>query len=527
MFKIDLEGLLISDRKRLDYDIIRQMSTLLKVIIDKKIFLYVSVFITGAVILVIEILGTRILAPFFGSTIFVWSSLITVTMGALALAYYLGGKIIDRYPSAKVFYSFILTAGLSLMLIMKVSQWVLIFSDHFGLRFGPLVAGGLLFSIPFFLLGVASPMAIRLTSESPKTFGSLAGLIFAIGTIGSIFGALAAGFFLLPYFTLATIFLFTGISLSVLAFLGLITSGHSVGEITVWFILLIVLLSVGIYVPTYAYKYQGPAVDYRIIYQASGFYGNLKVVDWGNDRWLMIDGATQSSINKESGKSSASYIREIDRIIQSRPQDKNILLLGLGGGALTKYFLDSQFVDIIEIDPKIVDIYKKYFGFTPRPNSRIIIDDARNFLRTKNKGYDLIIMDVYASAIIPIHLVTKEFFQLLRSRLNDDGLLVINFAGNLNSTANYSSSFIQTLKSVFPAVIVTAANDGFTSLVILASNKEDIGISSRSDYFKTVKINTSKASVFTDDKNSADTLVLPLLEAYWKHRSIKDLSFIN
>lgn len=502
----------------------RSPDFIVKIILDKKIFLYISVFITGAAVLVIEILGTRILAPFFGSTIFVWSSLLATTMGVLALAYFLGGKIIDRWPKTKVFYSFILFGGFSLMLVMKASHAVLLFSDKFGMRFGPLVASIFLFSIPLFFLGVASPMVIGLISKNLKTTGSCSGLVFAIGTVGSIFGALLSGFFLLPYFSLSFIFLAFGAVLLILAFLGFIISDFSIKKIAVYSVLFFALVGVGIFVPYY--KNLGAAPDAEVVYQTNGFYGSIKIVDEGDERCLVVDSFCQSCIVKNSGETAVSYIQEMGRIIQSRPKNSNILMLGLGGGSLAKYFSETQNVDIVEIDPKIVDLSKKYFGFVQKANENIIFDDARHFLRTNNKKYDLIAMDVFASANIPIHLVTKEYFELLKDRLSSNGLLLVNIAGQLNPPNEYTLSFIKTIKLVFPSVAVTAPDDGFTNIVVRAGGVNS-DASDQSGDFKIVKVDTNTSMVFLDNKNLADILFLPLFENYWKDIPDKKLLFNN
>jgi spermidine synthase len=481
-------------------------------IISEKL-LFITVFFSGASVLMVEIIGTRILAPFFGSTIFVWSSLIITTMGALALAYFFGGKIIDRWPQTKVFYSFILFGGFSLMLVMKASQTVLLFSDKFGIRFGPLFASAALFLIPLFLLGVTSPMVIGLISKNLKTIGSCSGLVFAVGTVGSLFGALISGFFLLPYFSLFSIFLLFGITLLVLAFLGFIISDFSIKKITIYFILFSILITIGIF--AFGYKNLDAMSGTKVVYQTNGFHGNIKVVDEGNGRCLLVDGADESCIDKNSGETTASYIQEMGKIIQSRPQNSNILMLGLGAGSLGKYFSETQKVDIVEIDPKIVALSKKYFGFVQKANENIIIDDARHFLRINNNKYDLIAVDVFASFNIPVHLVTREYFELLKGRLNNDGLVVINLVGQLVPFDEYTSSFIQTVKLVFPSVEVTASDEGVANLVIKAGNEKTDTIDQFSD-FKIVQVNANASAVFTDDKNSVDILFLSLYENYWK-----------
>src|SRR3989344_1899788 len=132
----------------------------------KRAFIYITVFLTGAAILIIEILGTRVLAPFYGSTIFVWSSLITVTLGALALGYFAGGWLADAYPSRRRLYGVIFTSGFLVVLMVKVSVPILSFSNSFGFRWGPFVATFIIFSLPLFFFGMVTPFVIRLLTLS-------------------------------------------------------------------------------------------------------------------------------------------------------------------------------------------------------------------------------------------------------------------------------------------------------------------------------------------------------------------------
>jgi len=170
-----------------------------------KYYFYATVFIVGAVILVIEILGTRILATFYGSTIYVWSSLITATLAALSLGYWLGGKVADKKPNMDTLYSLLFLAGALILTTPFYSNWTLLVTDPLGLRFGPLAASALIFIPSLFFLGIASPFAVKLTTSDLDKLGVRAGNIYALSTFGSITGALLAGFYLFVNFTISAI----------------------------------------------------------------------------------------------------------------------------------------------------------------------------------------------------------------------------------------------------------------------------------------------------------------------------------
>lgn len=168
----------------------------------KKYLFYLTIFVNGAVILILEILGTRILAPFYGSTIFVWSSLITITMASLALGYFLGGKIADEKPDIDLLYWIILIVGLSVLIVPAIDDVVLLRTDSLGIRLGPLVSAFFLFFLPLVFLGMVSPFCVRLETKLLDNLGTNAGNLYALSTIGSLFGSLLAGFYLVPIFSI-------------------------------------------------------------------------------------------------------------------------------------------------------------------------------------------------------------------------------------------------------------------------------------------------------------------------------------
>lgn len=176
-------------------------------------FLYLTIFITGAVILVIEIAGTRVLAPFYGSTIYVWSSLISITLGFLALGYWFGGKLADKKPDINLLYRIIFLAGAVIIFTPQYASWVLLQTSELGLRFGPLIAALTLFAIPLFLLGIVSPFAIKIQTKLLARLGITAGGLYALSTLGSLLGGLLAGFYLAPNFSVRSIIISCGLIL--------------------------------------------------------------------------------------------------------------------------------------------------------------------------------------------------------------------------------------------------------------------------------------------------------------------------
>ena len=180
-----------------------------------KAWLYCTVFLTGAAVMVIELLGTRLIAPFYGASLYVWTSLISVTLIALALGYYLGGIWADRARSGLSFI--IAAAGLLTLIIPWLTGPVLLATDPLGLRLGSFVSTLILFSPSLVMLGMIGPFAVKLSTSALTNVGASTGSIYAVSTVGSVIGTLFLGFYLFPLIGSREIFIGLGIALLLLA----------------------------------------------------------------------------------------------------------------------------------------------------------------------------------------------------------------------------------------------------------------------------------------------------------------------
>lgn len=159
----------------------------------------IIVFVCGAVVMSFEILGSRVLAPNFGNSVFVWGSLISVFLAGLSAGYYLGGKIADVNPSSRKLGLIIISSGVLFITFPlygnPVSDWI--FAKDMGVRLSPLLASTILFFIPSVFLGVVSPYTARLMICSLHTSGRTIGTLYALSTFGSIIGTLLTSFYLI------------------------------------------------------------------------------------------------------------------------------------------------------------------------------------------------------------------------------------------------------------------------------------------------------------------------------------------
>ncbi len=194
-----------------------QTTTVTALSIGFKRYLYLTAAVCGAAILIVEILGAKMLAPFFGTSHFVWTAQIGVTLVSLATGYYAGGKIADKYPKPALLFTFILIAAVYLCLTVPLCRPVSYECLKFKLAAGSLLASLFLFFIPLMLLAMAAPFIVRLLTASVQIVGQQVGRLSAIGTLGSVMGTLLIGYVMIPHLPNSMTMFLTTISLMLLA----------------------------------------------------------------------------------------------------------------------------------------------------------------------------------------------------------------------------------------------------------------------------------------------------------------------
>lgn len=428
-------------------------------LIEQKVVLFV-VFITGACVLVIEVVANRILAPYFGSTIYSVSSIISVVLAALSFGYYLGGKYADANPQIHLFYRIIFFSGLS-TIILEILVLTVLPRTAYLLHpiYGPLIASIFLFSLPSFLLGMLSPFAIKLQEiKLPKIgVGKLSGEIFFASTFGSIFGSLLTGFYLIPNFGIRAIITAVGILLTLLGFCGWFFSDVKKNitfknkRLIAAFLVSSLLISI-----LTAYK---EISNPNTRYIKDGVYEQIVVYDsyykGKPARLLAQDAGYSSGIYLDSKELAFEYTKYYVLYKLFKTEIKNALFLGAGAyttpNALIKELPEAE-IDVVEIEPTLFEISQKYFSVTADKRLTNIIKDGRRYLSETDKRYDLIFGDAYTTIYsLPVHMTTMEFFQIVESRLNENGIFLVNIIGDLGRDKNsLILSEIKTFLEVFP-----------------------------------------------------------------------------
>jgi len=413
-----------------------------------------TVFITGAAVLVVEVAAVRILSPYFGNTIYTVSGVISVILAALSFGYYAGGRMADRRPEEGLFYGMVLVGGLSILLLQLLAFLFLpLLGYGLPLAIGPLVAALFLFFVPGFVLGTLSPFAIALQKLRVKDgVGTVSGDIFFWSTCGSIAGSLLTGFVLVPRFGVDHIMIATGVFLLVFGAAMTVRTSHHAKTIVRVLLLLIAGLVLAVFLVS-------RDADAEVVYSGGGVYEKITVLDTTYKdrpaRMLLQDRSSSAAMFLDGDDLAFDYTKYYALYRLARPDAGRVLVIGGGAYSIPKELLrelPNAEVDVAEIEPSLINIAHRYFGLPEDPRLNNVVADGRRFLHDADKLYDLIFGDAYYSLYsVPPHLVTGEFFSLVRSRLSPDGVFVANFIGDLShATPSLILSEMRTFRQVFP-----------------------------------------------------------------------------
>jgi len=433
-------------------------------------YLTATTMLCGALVMVIEVLGSRVIGPFFGVSLFVWTSLITVTLVALAAGYAVGGYCADRYPSADLLYVLLLAAGVLILTIPFLRQPVLNAVLPAGLRWGALAGSFALFGPPLFLLGCVSPYVIRLAARELHSLGRTVGGFYAASTAGSVVGTIATGFFLIAYLGVAGIFWLCGCLLVLLAagYFALFRGKPQA--------LALLLLGWPAYPQAHLPGATMPGgTQVQVVHARDSFYGNLRVVEYAGERLrtreLVIDGLVQGGVDLANGLSVYEYPYLLEFLpLALRPQGRHCLVIGLGAGVVPRWYSAQGIAtDVVDIDPAVARIARDYFAFAGEVN----VLDARAFLIHSTQHYDYVILDVFSGDTTPGHLLSIEAVRLVHARLVPGGVLAMNLIGNLDARSAMTMAVVDTLQAVFANVAVypvylPGQSAGADNLVLLA-----------------------------------------------------------
>ncbi|MHB9287793.1 spermidine synthase [Halobacteriales archaeon Cl-PHB] len=433
----------------------------------------VAVFVSGVASMGLEIVAGRLLAPTFGSSVYVWGSVIGVFLAALTAGYWLAGRRAGSHASR---------GGLALALVGAAAfvAGVIVFGNSLiaatgdlpiPARFAPVVPVTLLFGPLTLLLGFVSPYGAELVSAKGR--GDASGRVYALGTAGSIVGAFGTTFFLIPAFQLSHIEFAYGILLVLAAMLVAPRSDPlpTTASIAVAFALVLSLTVAGAV----------PSVGGNTVYQTQTAYQELSVVDQGTERTLWLDGARHSAMDlTDRDRYVFEYTRYFHLPLLLQDDVDRVLFVGGGGFSGPKRFLQEYpnvTVDVVEIDPEVVRVAREYFDVPRTDRLNVHVGDGRTYLRETDETYDLIVLDAYRSDRVPQHLTTVEFMDLAKSRLDEDGAVLANVisARDGPDSVFYRAQY-RTMDRVFPQVysFPTSESESLQNIELLATKDQEL-----------------------------------------------------
>jgi spermidine synthase len=493
---------------------------------SSKIWLYVIVFITGASVMVIELLGTRLIAPFYGASLYVWSSLISVTMIALAIGYFAGGHWADRAKRSGLSL-IIALAALFTLLIPWATRPVLLATDPLGLRGGAFVSALVLFFPSLTLLGMVGPFAIKLATSQLDGIGSSSGNVYAVSTLGSVIGTLLLGFFLFPWVGSRQILVSLGLILFVLGIAVSVYEQKKFGK-TIAVLPCTLLAIAGLcLVPKIVGAGHVPTDGrFNVLSERESLYGFVRVIEQSSRdlRFLTSDASMIGAANMSDGINRLTYQDIVGLIPAIKPSIKKALLVGQGAGHMAMTLRDKYGIvtDTLEIDPAVAQAATDYFGFNP--NGKAIVGDARYEIRHLTGPYDLIIHDCFTGGTEPSHLLTVETLKQLQGLLAPQGIVALNFVAFSQGEGQKAlASVSKTIGQVFSnqSLFISEPGEDFNDFIFLAGS-QSIELSSPSltpaqrDWLSSRRLNVDQAKgiVLTDNLNPLEHLQIHKSEHY-------------
>lgn len=466
-------------------------------------YLLFAAFIAGMSVMAIEMAVSKLLAPYFGTSLFVWTNVLGFIMIALSIGYYVGGKLADKYTSERLLYQLLLCTGMYLSLVPLLSipttRLAMQGMDHYAIGQTAVALTGmiLLLITPFVALGMVTPYVIRLQTQQVKSLGHTAGNVFTWSNGGSIVGSFVPALLTIPLIgTHKTIVLFA----CLLMLVGILGLGN-------W--KLLGLPAIALLLTAFLGKIKPTP---GLIFDTESIYNYIQVVEKDGLRMLRLnEGYAEHSLYQED-RYLFDAVWDYYLFPSMLNNSQEVLFVGLAAGTAARqydHFFPHIQIDGVELDPAIVEVGKKYFELQKLSNVHVILQDGRVYLTTTRKKYDTILIDAYKQPYIPFHLTTQEFFTTVKHHLNPQGIVAIN-VGSTNKDAELLLMIQNTMKHVFKHVYVVEVQHSLNYLVWATDDELDIDqciphlelgamVNYIKDHFKEIKEDL-RYPILTDDR---------------------------
>jgi predicted membrane-bound spermidine synthase len=450
------------------------------------LLLYATLFVSGGAILALELLASRIMTPYFGVSLYIWTGILSITLVALALGYWFGGKLAagrDASPRSALrlvqLYALMPTVAAA-GIVAACFAYPHLFASlaAASLVYGAFAAGLVLLFVPLVAASAMNPLLVAILlrrGASGRSGDAGAGAVFFVSTVGSVAGVLVTAFGLIPYLSNFASTLCVALVLALLT-LGLavfvrepVPARPAIGAAAVLACVLAVALIWNANAHTARngpFSYAG--LTWRVEGSYASLFGTVKVLRTvggpGEDRHLRMyfqDGLTQNTADS-AHRSISFYTYGLEALARAyRPRMRSALVLGLGAGMVPMALARSGIeVEVVDVDPVAPRVAQAHFGFDPA-RVRTHVADARTFVRDCPRTYDVVVVDLFHGDGTPDYLVTREFFRDLRRCLGADGVAVFNTFADITRPRPYAH-FLVTLKAELPHLALYRPHDGGT-----------------------------------------------------------------
>jgi predicted membrane-bound spermidine synthase len=416
-----------------------------------------TIFLSSAVLLVIEITAARLIAPYVGVTLYSWTSIIGVVLAGLSLGNWVGGVWADRGARPWHVGLTLVLSGLFCLLSLLILTYIApgLQASRLDLVSSSFVYALSMFFVPSVLLGIPTPLLTTMALAMDARTGHIVGRMHALAALGSISGTFLTGFVLIQYFGSRNIIIMSASMLFVLALPFLRRE-----RMTANMLLFVLCVSTA--------SLTGLMQGFKNPCDKESSYFCLRVVDmseqapYGTAKALVLDHLVHG-INHESEPELliSPYVHLMDELIRAHfdaPRADQLRYYFAGGGSFThpravRATQPQASVTVAELDPAVTELVSEHL-FVDTRSMHILHGDARAALARLPAGsFDVIVTDAFHDIAIPYHLVTREFMQLARSRMADDGLFVTNVVDAFPDP-RMVKSLVRTLREVFPEVDV-------------------------------------------------------------------------
>ncbi|MES2514617.1 MAG: fused MFS/spermidine synthase [Bacteroidota bacterium] len=413
--------------------------------------------VEGASVMAAEICGAKLLAPFFGSSLYVWSSVMAITLAGLASGYFLGGKLSKRTEKENTLLYVLILAVCCLCMMPFMTTIFLITASHLSLIPAVIISVFCLLFPTMTCMGATSPLIISILTSEANESGENSGKIYAISTVGGIFATFLCGFYLIPNFGVQFCLIGFAVTLALASLFLLLKKKNKTAGLT---LLLIISLAF--------YGFANSKSNRFAIYKSEGILGKLEVRDepsYSNEsviiRRLLINNTIQTEMLLESKHSASEYVKLIEKNSRYFPQG-NALVLGLGGGVVANMLHEQRYhVTAVEFDKRIIDMARQFFFLND--SVKTVCADARYYINNSKEKYDLVLFDVFKAEEQPSHVITKESLEKVKGLLNQDAVVLINTHGYLSGEKGLGTQ----------CMIATLKQAGFDIKICTFSENED------------------------------------------------------